>query len=120
MRVRKGTSGSDAPKLAAFAVPCLDPDQCFRRFTPPPLVRGAQLTGPDRVIDRDAVIRIVVAVDHQLAGLGQQPVAIAGQMAQLQRLARASYLPASASIACSADWSTTRLSVKSTITTDGS
>ena len=41
----------------------------------------------NRIIDRHGVFRIVIGIDHQLASLGQKLVAIARQMAQLQRLA---------------------------------
>lgn len=48
----------------------------------------AQDPGADRIIDRQLVIGVIVTVDHQVACLGQQAVAVAAQVAQLDPLGR--------------------------------
>lgn len=47
------------------------------------LMPAAQYPGLDRVIDGDAILRIVVGIDHQLTGALQQPVAVMRQMTKL-------------------------------------
>ena len=48
---------------------------------------AAKDAGADIVVDRNGIIGIVLTIDHELSGLGQQLVTIAREMAQLERLA---------------------------------
>ncbi len=51
------------------------------------LVPTSHDTGFDRVFHCDLIIRVVIAIDHQLTRICQQLVAIAAEVAQLYRLA---------------------------------
>ncbi len=50
-------------------------------------MRPAKTAGTNRIVRRDGVVRVIVAIDHQLAGLREQGMAIARQVSQLERLA---------------------------------
>ena len=47
------------------------------RWDLPWLVAAAERAGADRIINGDGIVRIVIAIDHKLAGTFQELVAVA-------------------------------------------